>query len=1382
MGLWYPKDTAMALTAYTDADHAGCQDTRRSTSGSAQFLGDKLVSWSSKKQTSMSISSTEAEYIAMSGCCAQILWMRSKHIEIRHHFIREQVEKGVVELYFVRTEYQLADIFTKALPRERFQLILPRLGMKCIKPETLKSLQDDQDEVLSLGSYTMADAEHAPAMAPHVRTDEQIMPRIRWVPIGKSNCYLNEEKSQPSPIYKIAVDILKQTNFFRAFTASSTIPAIYIQQFWDTICFDSKAGSYKCQLDEQWFDLTKDTLRDALQITPVDNNRAFSPPPTPDTLVEFVNKLGYPKEVIHLSNVTTNDMFQPWRALTTIINLCLTGKTSGFERPRAPVLQILWGVVNRAHIDYAERMWEEFTQSIHTFTEDKRNLAQHTLGKKKATLILIPSIRFTKLIIFHLQRLHNFHPRPESPLHLPTEEPVLGNLKFSAKGTKREVFGMTIPNELINDVIRGSDYYDAYLEKVAKHQRHLAGEEEKKHKPVSESSEAPPLAKCAKAGKVVKKRSVKSSKQLVDEFVDEGVPAAKPSLEDTEEVILQKVLEESLTDAYPTQRGPLPPVVFRETDTGKLQPLPEVLGKGKEKVDEGQAGPDLGKLDEGQAGPNPDDVAESQPLPTSSVLAGPNLEHSDENMKLTVDEQVIPEEPVSSTGTLSSLQHLAKDFSFGDQFLNDKPSEADNEKTTADTEAESMVSVTVQQDTSVIPPMTSSVISPVPRPDSPNVHWPLPTTTTTTSATTTTTLPLPPQPQQGPSDPIIIKRIGELEELIATLVEENQALEERLGKQGNRINKLETVDLPKMIKEQTVEFIDSQEIDRKINESVKEVVISSVKHAMRAPLRARFKDLPTSDMKEILLLRMLEENYDKGHAHHRVAYKALQDSIHRNECDDFDDDKAQEETKKKSKQDSPKPPPGSPPSPPPPPPPPSGASGASGTTGASDSAQAPPPPPPSSSTHQGGQSTSTAAPSSSKTAASAEYSAWTTTDTRIKPSITTIPDDLYMDDETTADEQAYSSGDEVGRDHIPTVNLRQSWWKPLTEDRPATPEPAWTIPSSDLTMPTNNWASALKSTYAPPPENSLLAQTGDMAIFMDWYCKRQGITHLTLRDLEGPAFEIVKVFHPDVIHLQFQMEECHKLLTDQVDDTILRYNVSKPLPLGGEPGHVGRPALSISKMKAAYYPDVGLEQLVPDQFWIEEECKYDIAAMYGISHWWFQRQRFYIDRFSSKGDRRAVRTHMRILSVVRIEVFSMYGYNYMKKIVLHRADLKEYIIVERDFKYMYPSDFEDLYLLTLQGHLNHLSPEDKKILTTTVNLWTRNLVIRQRVKDFQLGIESYQTQLNLTKPRWEATGFEFKHDITVIDSLRAVIFRDRYGVQMIMRFNEIHKFSDGTLQ
>nr|GFB36055.1 uncharacterized mitochondrial protein AtMg00810-like [Tanacetum cinerariifolium] len=76
-GLWYPKDSSIILTAFADADHAGCQDTRWSTSGSVQFLGERLISWSSKRQKSAAISSTEFEYIALSGCCAQILWMRS---------------------------------------------------------------------------------------------------------------------------------------------------------------------------------------------------------------------------------------------------------------------------------------------------------------------------------------------------------------------------------------------------------------------------------------------------------------------------------------------------------------------------------------------------------------------------------------------------------------------------------------------------------------------------------------------------------------------------------------------------------------------------------------------------------------------------------------------------------------------------------------------------------------------------------------------------------------------------------------------------------------------------------------------------------------------------------------------------------------------------------------------------------------------------------------------------------------------------------------------------------------------------------------------------------------------------------------------------------
>nr|GEU63277.1 hypothetical protein [Tanacetum cinerariifolium] len=170
-GLWYPKDSSIALTAFADVDHAGCQDTHRSTSGSLQFLGDRLISWSSKRQKSDAISSTEAKYIALSGCCTQILWMRSqltdyglgfnkipmycdnksaiglccnnvshsksKHIDIRYHFIKEHVENGVIKLFF-NTEYQLADLFTKALGRERIEFLINKLGMRSFTPETLK--------------------------------------------------------------------------------------------------------------------------------------------------------------------------------------------------------------------------------------------------------------------------------------------------------------------------------------------------------------------------------------------------------------------------------------------------------------------------------------------------------------------------------------------------------------------------------------------------------------------------------------------------------------------------------------------------------------------------------------------------------------------------------------------------------------------------------------------------------------------------------------------------------------------------------------------------------------------------------------------------------------------------------------------------------------------------------------------------------------------------------------------------------------------------------------------------------------------------------------------------------------------------------------------
>nr|GEV09620.1 retrovirus-related Pol polyprotein from transposon TNT 1-94 [Tanacetum cinerariifolium] len=148
MGLWYSKDTGFELTAFSDSNHAGCLDSRKSTSSGIQFLGgDKLISWSSKKQDCTSMSFAEAEYMSLSASvaisCNPVQHSRTKHIDVRYHVIKEKVEKGIIELFFVETEYQLADLFTKALPVERFKYLVRQLGMRCLTPAEQEALANE---------------------------------------------------------------------------------------------------------------------------------------------------------------------------------------------------------------------------------------------------------------------------------------------------------------------------------------------------------------------------------------------------------------------------------------------------------------------------------------------------------------------------------------------------------------------------------------------------------------------------------------------------------------------------------------------------------------------------------------------------------------------------------------------------------------------------------------------------------------------------------------------------------------------------------------------------------------------------------------------------------------------------------------------------------------------------------------------------------------------------------------------------------------------------------------------------------------------------------------------------------------------------------------
>ncbi|GKA47026.1 retrovirus-related pol polyprotein from transposon TNT 1-94 [Tanacetum coccineum] len=418
-------------------------------------------------------------------------------------------------------------------------------------------------------------------------------------------------------------------------------------------------------MDGAVFNLHKDILIDELDITPINNDNPFMAPTSSDTVLEYVNTLGYLR------------------------------KNSGYGHAMTSCVQMLWGLYSASNIDYAEWIWLE------------------------------------------------------------------------------EIFGMPIPDTLLTDTIKRAPYYNGYLEHVAEYQRYLDEEHDKaddktpkptssqpskptptptepsqkdqgkKRKLVKETSDVPSPAKRSKAGKVTKKRVPKSPLKLIDEPSDEGVRVEEPAYNE-EEANLQRALELSLKEQGERTQGPARPVVLREPDSGRIQPLPDVQGKGKEKVvdeqaahdlltlqtpkkkspadqfifqrrtpmpteasghaespsldaelaltdsemesdnkvpkintgdqDEGQAGLNPSNQDEGQVGLNPGDAAESQP------------QSSHENLKLPTEDQVILEEPASSSGTLSSLQHLEKDLSFTDQFFMEKPQEEEPGKTNAEAE------------------------------------------------------------------------------------------------------------------------------------------------------------------------------------------------------------------------------------------------------------------------------------------------------------------------------------------------------------------------------------------------------------------------------------------------------------------------------------------------------------------------------------------------------------------------------------------------------------------------------------------------------------------------------------------------------------------------
>ncbi|GJZ07267.1 hypothetical protein Tco_0541060, partial [Tanacetum coccineum] len=897
---------------------------------------------------------------------------------------------------------------------------------------------------------TMAE-QNVPAQPP-TRTDEQIVPRSQWLTIGKSNLLFNAQKIQKNPIFQISVDILSNTNFFQAFTASANVPAIYLQQFWKTMSYNEKTGVYSCQVDEQWFDLSADLLRKALAITPVNPTHPFELPPSGDTVIDFVNELGYPEpvEIERLLAVTNPD--------TQFYKCC---------------------------------------------------------GESSLKLMLIMQ-----------------------------------------KSDMKRVYSR--------------DPGDIFLTSKQGHKANWGGDWEAQQKSIPQEEGNDPDLELAK------KLSLETHQEKGE---GEG--------DDAE---LERAIKLSLDPAFlPQGRAPVGGVTIRDPVSEATPKLHEVVGKGKAVVTEEQVAHSLIDLSKKKRTTDQFILVRRDQTPPVRLKLGPSSQPDDDTSEKVIHES-------SST--------------------------SDSERTESETEAAAPKGDKDQGevDSSTV---TSGVSIPVSDPVKAhealagpdlamkkyqswdltleNYMWSLAGTNPEHFSWMYGFLALSALPE-------------EVSFFLAVIIGHSSTNSTRKANNDHHFSPEITPFIAFQLKWQIgeemsedpkldVALLKSEEIIRAKKEQMMEKLVSTSPSADEDAMDKEVADKldqtcgrATSDGDLILpLLGQLN------------LLRKMMPKVQRNQ-------------------------------------------------------------------------------------GSLRH---------------LLPNNIQLS---------------------PQLDGRSLTQERLESERPATPEPEWTIPPNDFPEPEHNWANA----YAITKEDA---------------CKA---------DLEGPAFNLVKAFHKNSVFLQYQMDECHKLLTNKVDlsnpegHQILR-NIYEPLPLGGPPGQVTiqpqfffnkdldylltgdkerKIALSISKLKVAHYLDFGLEELVPS-LWVESEREYDISAVYGITHWWFRRKEFYINKHSESSDREAVRSQMRILSVISVKVFEKYGYNYLREIILRRADYQEYKISEKDFKNLHPNDFEDLFLLNIQEKLNHLPKTDKTSLHTAVNMWIRNLVIGNHVGDLQLGIESYQTKSTL---------------------------------------------------
>nr|GFB41536.1 hypothetical protein [Tanacetum cinerariifolium] len=280
-----------------------------------------------------------------------------------------------------------------------------------------------------------------------VALDEALVPSTQRLRIRRRNFRLPSDIQSKESTLQVVYDVLRNSPFFRAFLVTADVLEIYVQEFWATAKLHHNYIRFKMDTKKSVLDL--EAFREMLHISPRIPSQSFAELPFEEEILEFLWSLGHSDEIRHLTDVNVNKLYQPWRSFTSVINKCLTDKSSGIDSFRLSQAQILWGFYHRINIDFAYLIWEYFVYQVEHKSQKRSNEMNYP--------------RFTKVIIdYFITRKTSISRRNRINWHYVRDDALFSTIKVVSRHQTTQQYGAILPIELTTAEIRNIKAYKEY--------------------------------------------------------------------------------------------------------------------------------------------------------------------------------------------------------------------------------------------------------------------------------------------------------------------------------------------------------------------------------------------------------------------------------------------------------------------------------------------------------------------------------------------------------------------------------------------------------------------------------------------------------------------------------------------------------------------------------------------------------------------------------------------------------------------------------------------------------------------------------------------------------------------------------------------------------